>query len=123
MMKRKFFLLAFSLIPTASYASTEGLGSVLFGYLSIYLIIPVLILTPTIKLVFQSNKDSKLKKWIGPSIAVALISISVLFALATQYFSFNFSPPYKAEPWEILFLLALPSAYFLFQQGEKSNAT
>ena len=83
----------------------------------------MLILSPTIKLVFQAQKQHEFKKLVGPSIAVALISLSVLFALATQYFSFNFSPPYKAEPWASLYLLVLPSTYFLFRKGSKPDAT
>ena len=58
-----------------------------------------------------------------PSLVITLISLAVLYGLATQYFSFNFKPPYQNELWESLYLLALPSAYFLFQKGNKPNAT
>lgn len=111
------------LLPTTTKASTEGIGSVLFGYVSIYLVIPILVLVPVLRLAFLSKRNMELKKLIAPSLAIALISLVILFALATQYFSFNFKPPYKNELWEGLYLLVLPSAYFLFQKGNKPNAT
>jgi len=112
--KHAFFLLL--VMPTSSLASTDGLGSVLFGYVSIYLLIPILVLVPTLRLLHQSKKDTNLKKFVFPSLAVAFVSLIILFALATQFFSFNFRPPYKNEPWESLYLLVLPSAFFLFQK-------
>jgi hypothetical protein len=115
-----FLLLA---MPTSSLASTDGLGSVLFGYVSIYLLIPILVLVPPLRLLRQSKKATNLKKFVFPSLAIAFVSLVILFALATQYFSFNFRPPYKNELWEILYLLVLPSAYFLFQKGNKPNAS
>ena len=114
---------ALSLSPASSNASSDGLDEIFLGYLSIYVVIPILVLIPTIRLILLSRRDLELKKKIIPSIAIALVSLAVLFALGTQYFSFNFKPPYHIEHWESLYLLVLPSTYFLFQKGNNSNAT
>lgn len=106
-----------SSLPTSSNASSDGLENIFLGYLSIYVVIPILVLTPTIRLVILSKRNLELQKKVVPSIATTLISLSVLFAVGTQYFSFNFKPPYQNEHWEILYLLVLPSTYFLFRKG------
>ena len=119
----KFTFVALLLLPASSKASSEGMGSILIGYVSIYIVIPLLVLIPTIRLIFLSKRNSGLKKFVISSLAVTLVSLVVLFTLATQYFSFNFMPPYHNEAWESLYLLVLPSAYFWFKKGNKPNAT
>lgn len=113
----------FLLSPNSSKASTGGMSDILIGYVSIYIVIPLLVVAPIIRMALRAKRNPELKKFVAPSIAIALISLAILFGLATQYFSFNFRPPYQNEFWESLYLLALPSAYFWFQNGNKPNAT
>ena len=119
--KLKISLLAF--YPASCLASTGGLGSILLGYLSIFVLIPILIIFPPIKLLYLSKKNKRQKKIARINLAISILSLALLFVLATQYFSFNFKPPYKNEIWESLFLLAIPTFILWFvSRRNNSNA-
>lgn len=124
---KKAFLLIFFLnlffIPSFVLASTGGLGDIYLGYLSIYVLIPILVLLPTIRFLYLAIRKSINKKLAYLSLIVSTVSLLILFILATQYFSFDFKYLHRNERWESLFLLVLPTyiSWFLFRKKNNTN--
>ena len=117
----KHILLVFYLfsVPSLGMASTGGMGDVIAGYFSIYVLIPVLGLLPTARLIYLHIKRSISRKIANIAITIYLIKLLILFFMATQYFSFNFHPPYKKEAWELLYFLVIPPYLFFFLVKKK----
>lgn len=121
LMGYKYTTLSLLFTPGLGLASTGDLGDIYLGYFSIYVLMPILILLPTLKFVYLSIRKSVNRKLAYLSSIVSITSLLILFVLATQYFSFDFKFLRGNEQWEVLFLLVFPSYIFWFLASRKKD--
>lgn len=107
-------------------ASTGPILDFFYGYLSIYLVIPILILIPLIREWIRRDKFNKTDR-VVPLRIMLIASIGCLVldaALGWLIFGFNFKGPIGMsgeEGWWILYFLAAPPHFLTIHYSDSKN--